>query len=153
MIRRIFIAAVCLASALAAPRLTTIQDVLYKANGTPFNGILTISWNGFESADSAQIVTQSVTVKVVAGILRVQLVPSPTSPASYYSVVYNSDGRVQFSETWSVPSSTVPVRVSAVRVTTVAGAAADTGGSRESLRRLAGLHFSFCLKLTRTDLD
>jgi len=129
MIRRIFIAAVCLASALAAPRLTTIQDVLYKANGTPFNGILTISWNGFESADSAQIVTQSVTVKVVAGILRVQLVPSPTSPASYYSVVYNSDGRVQFSETWSVPSGTVPVRVSAVRVTTVAGAAADTGGS------------------------
>jgi hypothetical protein len=43
-----------------------------------FNGILTISWNSFQSADSADIVTQSVTVKVVAGILRVQLVPSPT---------------------------------------------------------------------------
>jgi hypothetical protein len=127
MIRRIFIAAVCLVSAVAGPQLTTIQDVLYKADGAAFNGILTISWNSFRSADNAQIVTQSTTVKVVAGILHVQLVPSPTSPASYYTVVYNSDGRVQFAETWSVPSSTVPVRVSAVRVTTVA--AAVTGGA------------------------
>jgi len=129
MIRRIFIAAVCLVSAVAGPHLTTIQDVLYKADGTPFNGILTISWNGFQSADDTPIITQSTTVKVVAGILRVQLVPSPTSPASYYNVVYNSDGRTQFAETWSVPSSSVPVRVSAVRVATVTGAAAVSGGT------------------------
>lgn len=117
MIRRLILAAVSLASVWAAtPQLTTIQDVLYKADGTRFNGVLTISWNSFQSADSADIVTQTITVKVLAGNLRVQLVPSPTSPASYYTVVYNSDGRVQFQETWSVPSSTQPVRVSAVRV-------------------------------------
>jgi hypothetical protein len=117
MIRRFLLAAVCLTSSWAAtPQLTTIQDVLYKADGTRFNGILTISWSSFQSADSADIVTQSVTVKVIAGILRVQLVPSPTSPAGYYTVVYNSDGRVQFQETWSVPASSQPVRVSAVRV-------------------------------------
>jgi len=126
MFRRIFIAAVCLASACAAaPQLTTIQDVLYKADGTRFNGILTVSWSSFQSADSAAIVTQSTTVKVVGGNLRVQLVPSPTAPASYYTVVYNSDGRVQFQETWSVPASTVPVRVRDVRVVV---AAADTSG-------------------------
>jgi hypothetical protein len=128
MIRRTLLAAVCLALAIAAqPRLTTIQDVLYKADGTRFNGILTISWNSFQTADSATILTQSTTVKVVAGILRVQLVPTPTTtPASYYTVVYNSDGRTQFQETWAVPSSAVPVRVRDVR--TIA-TAADTSGS------------------------
>jgi hypothetical protein len=133
MIRRFFLAVVCLVSACAAaPQLTTILDVLYKADGTRFNGILTISWTGFESADSADIVTQSITVRVVAGNLRVQLVPSPTSPASYYTVVYNSDGRVQFQETWLVPSSSQPVRVSAVRVSSGTAGAISSGGQGTS---------------------
>ena len=39
MIRRTIFAVVCLAlAAVAAPPLTTIQDVLYKADGTRFNG-------------------------------------------------------------------------------------------------------------------
>src|SRR5208283_209288 len=122
MIRRTFFAAVCLASALAAsPRLTTIQDVLYKADGTRFNGILTISWSSFQSIDSATIITQSTTVKVIDGNLHVQLAPnSTTTPASYYTVVYNSDGRVQFQENWSVPSSTSPIRVRDVRTAAAA---------------------------------
>jgi hypothetical protein len=129
MIRRFLLAAVCLAAARAAtPQLTTVQDVLYKADGTHFNGILTISWNSFQSADSADIVTQSLTVKVLAGNLRVQLVPSPTAPPSYYTVVYNSDGKVQFQEFWSVPASSQPVRVSAVRVSSATAGAVTTGG-------------------------
>ncbi len=127
--RRMFLAAVCLSSAMAAtPQLTTIQDVLYKADGTRFNGILTISWNSFQSPDSANIATQSITVKVIAGNLRVQLVPSPAAPAGNYTVVYNSDGRVQFQETWSVPSSTQPVRVSAVRVNAATAGAITSCG-------------------------
>jgi hypothetical protein len=130
MIRRFFLAALCLAFAAAAtPQLTTIQDVLYKADGTRFNGILTISWGSFQSTDSANIVMQTTTVKVIAGILRVQLVPSPTSPAAYYTVVYNSDGRVQFQETWSVPASTKPLPVSAVRVNVATAGNVTSGGS------------------------
>ena len=34
----------------AEPPLTTIQDVLYKADGTRFNGYVQISWNSFEAA-------------------------------------------------------------------------------------------------------
>jgi hypothetical protein len=133
MIHRFLLAALCLTSSWAAtPQLTTIQDVLYKADGTRFNGILTISWSSFQSADSADIVTQSVTVKVIAGNLRVQLVPSPTSPASYYTVVYNSDGRVQFQETWWVPASAQPVRVSAVRVNNPVPAGATSPGGEIS---------------------
>jgi len=123
----LWLAAALAGCALAAPPLTTIQDVLYKADGTPFNGTLTISWSSFQASDNSAIVTQSTTVKVVAGILHVQLVPTTSGiPAVYYTVTYSSDGRVQFQETWSVPSSAQPVRVRDVRV---AAAGADTGGS------------------------
>jgi hypothetical protein len=134
MIRRTIFAVVCLAvAAISAPPLTTIQDVLYKADGTRFNGTLTISWNSFQAADNSAIVTQTSTVKVVEGNLRVQLVPNATvTPPVYYTVTYNSDGRVQFQENWAVPSSTTPLRVRDVRtaapVTTSAGGGNDTGG-------------------------
>jgi hypothetical protein len=87
----------------AQPPLTVIQDTLYKADGTRFNGILMISWNSFEAGDLSNIVSQSVTVKVLDGNFRVQLVPTTTSnPPTYYNVKYNSDGKIQFEETWVV---------------------------------------------------
>jgi hypothetical protein len=122
-------AVLCLACvAYAGPPLTTIQDVLYKADGSRFSGALTISWNSFQAVDNSAIVTQSTTVKVVDGNLRVQLVPSTTAtPAGAYSVTYNSDGRIQFQERWAVPSSTQPLRVRDVRLTSPAAASsADT---------------------------
>jgi hypothetical protein len=135
MIRRTLFAVVCLvAAAVAEPPLTTIQDVLYKADGTRFNGTLTISWNSFQSADNSDIVTQTSTVKVVEGNLRVQLVPTTTlTPTVYYTVTYNSDGRVQFQENWAVPASATPLRVRDVRVaapvtSTGAVVANDTSG-------------------------
>jgi hypothetical protein len=121
-IRSLLGAVLLTATALAGPPLTTVQDVLYKADGTRFNGTLTISWNSFQAVDRSAIVTQSTSVKVVDGSLRVQLVPTTTAtPAVYYSVTYNSDGRVQFRETWAVPSSTQPVRVRDVRTSVSAG--------------------------------
>ncbi len=134
---RTFLAALSLAAAaFAAPPLTTIQDVLYKADGTRFNGSLTITWNSFQAMDNSAIVTQSTTVKVVDGNLHVQLVPTTTStPATYYQVTYNSDGRIQFQETWSVPSTGQPVRLQDVRIATstqTGGAGADTSGGATS---------------------
>src|SRR5579864_7784434 len=66
-------------TAFAGPPLTTIQDIIYKADGTRFNGMLTISWNGFEASDTSAIGTQMLTVKVVDGNLRVKLVPNTTT--------------------------------------------------------------------------
>ena len=130
MITRTLIAAACLASAaLADPPLTTIQDVLYKADGSRFNGTITVSWTSFEALDSSAIATQSMTVKVVDGNLRVQLVPTTSStPPVYYTVRYNSDGRIQFEETWSVPSSAQALRVRDVRAPSPGNAGAETGG-------------------------
>ncbi len=103
----------------AAPSLTTIQDVLYKADGSLFNGLLFIEWRGFETQEGSNIPTQRVTVKVVNGVLRVQLAPTTTAtPPTFYRVRYSSDGRVQFEETWAVPPSARPLRVREVRVAT-----------------------------------
>src|ERR1017187_2178 len=128
MLTRLSLAAAWMATSLcAAPPLTVIQDVLYKADGTRFNGSLTISWTSFEAIDHTSITQQQTTVIVVNGNLQVQLVPTTTAtPAAYYTVVYNSDGLVQFQETWAVPSSVQPLRVRDVRIATTLSAGADT---------------------------
>ena len=130
MISRSFLAAGLLATALlAGPPLTTIQDVLYKANGTRFNGTVTISWSSFEAIDRSAIVQQTTTVTVVNGYLQVQLVPTTTAtPPAFYTAVYNSDGKNQFQETWTVPSSTQPLRVRDIRIATTGsvGPGSDT---------------------------
>jgi len=130
MIPRLFLAAVVLLAAPAwgGPPLTTVQDVLYKADGTRFNGTLTISWQSFEAPDQSSIAMHSITIPVVDGNLWVQLVPTTSStPAVFYSVTYNSDGRIQFSETWSIPDSTAPVRLRDVRVSPSAVSVEDSG--------------------------
>lgn len=143
MFPRSILAGVWLAvAAYAGPPLTTIQDVLYKADGTRFNGTLTINWSSFQAADNSTIVTQSTTVKVLDGNLRVQLVPVTTAdPPATYSVIYNSDGRIQFRESWSVPASAQPLRVRDVRVATgtspVTGA--DTGSTPVPESAVVGL--------------
>jgi hypothetical protein len=128
MIQRSLLAAALLARCAFAtpPALTTIQDVLYMANGTRFNGTLTISWTTFQAADNSSIIAQTTTVMVEDGNLYVQLVPSTTaSPSGYYSVTYTSNGQVQFQEIWAVPPSSTPLYVRAVRI----GTTASTGGS------------------------
>lgn len=131
MIRRSLYAAALLAGfAAAAPTLTTIQDVLYKADGTPFSGTLSIGWSSFQAADNSNIAMQTTTVRVINGNLRVQLVPNSTAdPAFLYSVTYNSDGRVQFQENWSVPQSATPLRIRDVRVASSGNVSGSGTGS------------------------
>lgn len=141
MFRRLFLAATLAGMpALAAPPLTTIQDTLYKADGTRFSGTLTIRWKSFLAGDNSDIVRQSTTVRVVDGNLRVQLVPSTTAtPASAYSVTYTSNGRVEFQETWAVPPSAIPLRLRDVRITASAGADTGTGTTPVPESQVVGL--------------
>src|SRR5208282_5176895 len=127
--------AVCSAAPLlAGPTLTTIQDVIYNADGTPYNGFAVIAWTPFVAGDTSQILTQKVTVNIVAGNLMVQLVPTTNAtPAGYYTVTFTSAGNDQFTESWGVPPSIMPLRVQAVLMSQAAGATAPspliTGGS------------------------
>jgi hypothetical protein len=116
-----------LAVGWAAPSLTTVQDTLYKADGTPFNGFVLIEWTSFTSADSSNIATHNVTSEIVDGVLLVQLVPNTTG--SSYTVKYASDGHIQFQETWYVPASTAPVKLKDIRVANSTGSSTNPGGT------------------------
>jgi hypothetical protein len=114
--------------------LTTIQDTLFEADGTLFNGTLTIQWSTFDANNIGTIVQQSTSVTVVNGNLLVQLAPNNTAPppANIYTVMYESDGREQFTEQWTVPVSTVPLKVSIVRVGSQPATATGTGTNTSS---------------------
>ena len=56
--RKLIFAALAVCSAvrtLAGPILTTIQDVIYNADGTPYNGFAVIKWTPFVAGDTSQI--------------------------------------------------------------------------------------------------
>jgi hypothetical protein len=117
----------------AQPALTTIHDVLYKADGTKFNGYAVINWNSFEASDTSNIATQFRSVKIVDGTLTVKLVPTTNvDPPATYSVKYNSDGKAQFEETWAVPVSARPLRVRDVRISSPPSLTSGSGPFQES---------------------
>lgn len=98
------------------PTLTTISDVLFKADGTRFNGLAQITWLSFDAASGAAIAQQATTIRIIDGNLFVQLAPtSNATPLSQYMVLYESDGKIQFQETWNVTPSATPLRVRDVR--------------------------------------
>ncbi|HLY20078.1 MAG TPA: hypothetical protein VKR61_22780 [Bryobacteraceae bacterium] len=123
--------ALCLAVSLpAAPILTTIQDVIYNADGTTYNGFAVITWTPFVAGDTSQIATQHITVNINAGNLYVQLVPTTNAtPAGYYTVMFTSAGDDQFTETWAVPPSTKPLRIQAVMMSPAAPSSLIGGSS------------------------
>lgn len=109
--------AVMSAPVFAQTALTTIQDTLFKADGTKFSGTVAIRWNTFDAANLGTVVQQSRSLQVKNGNLQVQLAPNAgaMAPANTYTVQYQSDGREQFTETWTVPAAAKALRVAEVR--------------------------------------
>ena len=102
--------------AWSQPTLTTVSDVLFKADGTRFNGLANFTWISFESGNGSNIAQQMKTVRIIDGNLFVQLTPTTDAvPAAQYLVKYSSDGKIQFEENWAVPASTTTLRVRDVR--------------------------------------
>ena len=129
----------------AAPPLSTVQDVLYKADGTRFDGIAQISWKSFQASDGAEIPQQTVNIRVTNGSLRVALTPTTNAlrPATY-TVKFNSDGKTQFTEYWAVPPSGSSLRLKDVRSQSVAPANLEESNGSVSIGAVTGL---------RTELD
>src|SRR5262245_47873369 len=96
----------------ATPPTSLIQDTLYRADGSRFDGIVQISWETFQAVNGSEVPKNTVSVRVVNGYLRVVLVPTTNAlQPAYYTAAFNSAGRTQFVETWAVPPSTVPLRM------------------------------------------
>jgi hypothetical protein len=99
------------------PQLTTIEDIVYRADGQRFSGIAMIQWRSFLAADNSSIAAYSKTVGVIDGVLKTALVPTTTASAgAYYLVRYNSNGRVQFTEYWAVSPSATPLKLKDIRL-------------------------------------
>lgn len=122
-LRGVILAATALCGlALAQNSPVTIQDTLFMADGARYNGTLTIRWSTFD-ANNGTIVQQSRTVAVANGNLQVPLAANSLAPApaNSYSVSYQSDGREQFSEAWTVPQVSRSLKVAEVRTGTYSG--------------------------------
>ncbi|ABF43367.1 hypothetical protein Acid345_4367 [Candidatus Koribacter versatilis Ellin345] len=105
----------------AGPQVTTIADVVYRADGKPASGWVVISWNAFVTADGAAVAAGTKSVQLGAdGIFSVTLAPNAGAiPAgSYYSVTMKLDGGASSKEAWLVPAES-PVTVARVRATEV----------------------------------
>ncbi|MBI3695461.1 MAG: hypothetical protein HY238_11570 [Acidobacteria bacterium] len=104
---------------------TRIQDTLYNADGTLAGGMITLSWRGFTAADGSTVAGNSLTLRIINGVLKVDLAPNPAGTS--YAALYLLDGKTAYTETWVVPASGTPVRLGQVRV--AASAAPGAGGS------------------------
>lgn len=109
--------------ALAQSNLTQIQGLITNSNGTPFNGMVVVTWNGFSVPSGTPVSQLSASARIYNGALSVLLVPTTTaSSGTYYQVVYSSsDGTVTWTETWQVPPSTTPLSPSQVIQSTTQG--------------------------------
>src|SRR5438270_2230432 len=118
----------CLISLLIAmrldasgPALTTINDVVYRADGSAAGGTVVITWPNFSTADNKAVAAGQMNVTLGAGgVMVVALAPNAGSaPAgTYYKVVYKLDDGTTSTEFWVVPA-TGPTTIAAIRATVV----------------------------------
>ena len=90
-----------------APATTTVQDTVYKPDGTLASGSVVISWSPFLTADSKPVFGGTKTVTLTNGSLAVALTPNSggTPSGTSYGVKFLQSGGVFFEETWVVPAS------------------------------------------------
>ena len=95
---------------------TEIEDTIYRADGTPANGDLMVSWQAFSVGGHAVSAGMKSIAINADGTVDFSLAPNAgaTPNGSYYTVLYHlSDGTVS-TEYWVVPTKT-PTGIAAIR--------------------------------------
>jgi hypothetical protein len=100
---------------------TTVQDTVYRADGTPAGGTVLVSWDAFTTAEGNAVPAGTTSATIGAGgVVTLSLAPNAgaTPMGSYYSAVFHlNDGTIS-REFWVVPA-TVPggaaVKLGAIR--------------------------------------
>ena len=102
-------------SSAQTPSTTTINDVVYRADGTLAGGTLLISWPTFSTAAGQAVAAGRKSVTLAeGGVLSVALVPNTgaTPPGTFYTVVYQLDDGTVKTEFWVV-TTTSPTTIAA----------------------------------------
>ncbi|MCU1312445.1 MAG: putative autotransporter protein, partial [Acidobacteriaceae bacterium] len=129
-----------------ALQTTTVQDRVYRADGTPAQGTVLLSWPAFTAADGTAVAAGNQTLTIGAGgALSIALTANAgaTPAGSYYTAVYHlNDGTVQ-KEYWVVPQAG-PTTLSAIRANVVPAAVAQTWSSQATINAaLSSMQTSF----------
>lgn len=138
-------------TASAAPALTTIQDTVYLANGSLFNGTAYVQWKSFIAGDSSSIGAAEIAVPIRNGQLVVKLVPTTNAlNGAFYAVRYQSDGKNQFNEIWVVRPTSSTLKLKDVKLpdSGVGGLPAGVGTSIE-ISEVEGLQEILNVKVSR----
>ena len=122
----LLIAVVCMVSAVRAtaptgPTLTTISDVVYRANGQPATGTIVVSWPAFNTADNKPVAAGELSIAIGAqGTVNFALVPNEGGDpgGTFYKAVYKLSDGTTFIEYWVVPA-TSPTTIAAIRASVV----------------------------------
>src|ERR1700722_7862849 len=101
------------------PALTTINDIIYRADGSAALGTVLISWPTFQTAEGDAVAAGNLAITIgPLGAFTAQLVPNVGAlPAgTFYSVVLQLDDGTVRSEYWAVPT-TSPTNIAGVLTT------------------------------------
>jgi hypothetical protein len=91
---------------------TTIQDTVYRADGTPAGGTIVVSWPAFTTAAGQAIAAGNTSVTLGPnGALLLALTPNAgaTPTGTYYTAVLHLDDGTTSQQYWVVPTSATPV--------------------------------------------
>lgn len=116
-----------LARAQSSPATTVISDTVFRADGTPAQGVLLISWGPFTTAAGVPVAAGNLSTTLgTSGALQVSLIANAgATPASaYYGVTYQLDDGTVRTEYWLVPT-TSPANLATVRATPGSGSTAQ----------------------------
>jgi hypothetical protein len=124
----------------SGPVLTSVVDTVYRADGTPAQGILVITWPAFVASNGAAVAAGVTNVTLgTGGALNVALAVNAAAnpPGVYYTVVYQlGPGEVR-TEYWVVPTSS-PATLAQVRTTPGSGTAVPPASEQYVNTALAG---------------
>jgi hypothetical protein len=85
---------------------TTVQDTVYRADGTPASGTVLISWSAFTTAAGSSVAAGTTSVNLgPGGALTVALAPNAgaTPMGTYYTAVFHLNDGTTTTEYWVLP--------------------------------------------------
>lgn len=109
-----------LASA-TGPTMTTISDIVYRANGQPAGGTIVVSWPAFNTADNKPVAAGVLSIAIgTEGTVNFALVPNEGGDpgGTFYKAVYKLNDGTTFTEYWVVPAVS-PATIAAIRASVV----------------------------------